>query len=65
MANNVGKAIATLLIGAAVGAAVGYVIATDEDKRSEQLDSLKDKINQLKLKLSKKTKDIEEEIFHD
>jgi gas vesicle protein len=64
MANNVGKAVATLLIGAAIGAAVGYVIATDEDKRSEQLDALKDKINQLKLKLSKKTSDIEEEIFN-
>lgn len=65
MANNVGKAVATLLIGAAVGAAVGYVIATDEDKRTEQLDALKDKINKLKMKLSKQTTDIEEEIFND
>lgn len=65
MANNVGKAVATLLIGAAVGAAVGYVIATDSEKRNEQLDSIKDKLNQLKGKLSKKAKDIEEEIFQD
>lgn len=65
MANNTGKIVATLLIGAAVGAAVGYVVATDSDKRTEQLESLKDKLNQLKGKLSKKTKDIEEEIFHD
>jgi gas vesicle protein len=65
MANNVGKAVATLLIGAAVGAAVGYVIGTDSDKRNEQLDTIKDKLNQLKGKLAKKTKDIEEEIFHD
>ncbi len=65
MANNVGKAVATLLIGAAVGAAVGYVIATDSDKRNEQLDSIKDKLNQLKGKLTKKAKDIEEEIFQD
>lgn len=65
MANNAGKAVATLLIGAAVGAAVGYVIATDEDKRTEQFDALKDKINKLKSKLTKEAKDIEEEIFND
>ena len=65
MANSAGKAVATLLIGAAIGAAVGYVIATDEDKRAEQLDALKDKINSLKSKLSKEAKDIEEEIFND
>ncbi|OJU73710.1 MAG: hypothetical protein BGO09_06260 [Bacteroidetes bacterium 47-18] len=65
MANNVGKAVATLLIGAAVGAAVGYVIATDSEKRNEQLDSIKDKLNQLKGRLTKKAKDIEEEIFQD
>lgn len=65
MANNAGKAVATLLIGAAVGAAVGYVIATDEDKRAEQLEALKDKIKKLKSKISKETKDIEEEIFND
>ncbi len=61
---NVGKSIATLLIGAAVGAAVGYVIATDEEKRTEQLNSLKDKVNKLKSKLTKKAEDIEEEIFN-
>lgn len=61
---NVGKSIATLLIGAAVGAAVGYVLATDEDKRSEQLDRIKEKVNKLKNKMSKKAEDIEEEIFN-
>lgn len=61
---NVGKSIATLLIGAAVGAAVGYVLATDEDKRSEQLDKLKEKVNRLKNKMTKKAEDIEEEIFN-
>jgi len=65
MANNVGKTVATLLIGAAVGAAVGYVLATDKDKRTEQFDGLKNKIQELKNKLAKKTKDIEEEIYND
>lgn len=65
MANNVGKTVATLLIGAAVGAAVGYVLATDKDKRAEQFDGLKNKIQELKNKLAKKTKDIEEEIYND
>lgn len=58
-----GKAIATLIIGAAIGAAVGYILATDKDKRQEDLDSIKERIKNLKEKLSKKSKDIEEEIF--
>lgn len=61
---SVGKSVATLIIGAAIGAAVGYVLATDEDKRNEQLDHLKDKMNDLKKKISKKTEDIEDEIFN-
>lgn len=65
MANNVGKTVATLLIGAAVGAAVGYVLATDEDRRSDQLENLKNKLQNLKSKFAKKTEDIEEEIFKD
>jgi gas vesicle protein len=63
MANNAGKTVATLLIGAAVGAAVGYVLGTDKDKRQEQVDKLKDSIDRLRSKLSKKTSDIEDEIF--
>jgi gas vesicle protein len=63
MANSAGKTVATLLIGAAVGAAVGYVLGTDKDKRQEQIDRLKNSIDRLKAKLGKKTSDIEDEIF--
>ena len=44
MANAV-KTVATLLIGAAIGAAVGYILATDEKKRKEDLDKIKDQVN--------------------
>lgn len=64
MANNAGKTIATLLIGTVVGTALGYVLATDAEKRNEQMDALKDKVNQLKDKLRKKTADIEDEIYN-
>ncbi|PSK89284.1 glycine zipper domain-containing protein [Taibaiella chishuiensis] len=63
MANSAGKTVATLLIGAAVGAAVGYVLGTDKDKRQEQVDRLKNSIDKLKAKLGKKASDIEEEIY--
>lgn len=63
MANNAGKTVATLLIGAAVGAAVGYVLGTDKDKRQEQVDKLKSSIDRLKSRLGKKASDIEDEIF--
>lgn len=63
MANNAGKTVATLLIGAAVGAAVGYVLGTDKDKRQEQVDRLKNSIDKLKSRLGKKSSDIEDEIF--
>lgn len=63
MSNNAGKTVATLLIGAAVGAAVGYVLGTDKDKRQEQVDRLKNSIDKLKAKLGKKSSDIEDEIF--
>lgn len=59
-----GKTVATLIIGAAIGAAVGYILATDKEKRQEDLASLKDKFNDLKDKLGKKTKDLEEDIFN-
>lgn len=63
MANNAGKTVATLLIGAAVGAAVGYVLGTDKDKRQEQVDRLKNSIDRLKARMGKKASDIEDEIF--
>lgn len=61
---NTGKTVATLLIGAAVGAAVGYVLATDKDSRQESLDKLKDRFNNLKAKYAKKGQDLEEEIYN-
>lgn len=60
---NAGKTVATLLIGTVVGAAVGYILGTDKEKRDEQLDKLKDTVNKLKEKVTKKTKDLEQEIF--
>lgn len=59
-----GKTVATLIIGAAIGAALGYVLATDKDKRQEDLSSIKDKFNDLKNKLGKKSKELEEDIFN-
>ena len=65
---NTGKTVATLLIGAAVGAAVGYVLATDKDSRQETVDKLKEKIASLqdsvKQRFAKKSQDLEEEIYN-
>ena len=64
-----GKTIVTLLIGAVAGIAVGYLLATDKDKRTEDLEKLKGRINDLKddmkTKLDKHKKDIEHDIEHD
>ena len=67
---NAGKTVATLLIGAAVGAAVGYILATDEKKRKEDLDKIKDQVTGWTEKLrskadqyKKKAEDIEQEIY--
>lgn len=60
-----GKSVATFLIGAAIGVALGYVLATDKEKRQEDMASLKSKINDLKNKLSKKGQEMmEEDIFN-
>lgn len=64
MANNTGKTVATLLIGAAIGAAVGYILATDKDTRQEGMDRLKDRFSTLKDRFSKKSADLEEEIYN-
>lgn len=61
---NTGKTVATLLIGAAVGAAVGYVLATDKDQRQETVDKLKDKLTAMKDRFAKKGRDLEEEIYN-
>ncbi len=59
-----GKTVATLLIGAAIGAAVGYLLATDKEKRQEDLGKIKDRISNLKDKLGKKTEDLEHQIYN-
>ena len=64
MANNSCKTVATLLIGAAIGAAVGYILATDKDTRQEGLDRIKDRLSTLKGKFNKKHVDLEEEIYN-
>jgi gas vesicle protein len=65
---NTGKTVATLLIGAAIGAAVGYILATDKDTRAENMnrikDTLKDNLTGLKNKFSKKGQDLEQEIYN-
>jgi gas vesicle protein len=61
---NTGKTVATLLIGAAVGAAIGYVLATDKDQRQETVDKLKDKLASMKERFAKKGRDLEEEIYN-
>lgn len=61
---NTGKTVATLLIGAAIGAAVGYIVAMDDDKRKESLGKIKNTFNDLKDKVSKKGQDLEHDIYN-
>jgi gas vesicle protein len=61
---KIGNTIATLLVGAAAGVAVGYILATDKETRKEDLEKLKKGLNNLKGKFSKKVEDMEEEIYH-
>lgn len=56
--------VATLFAGAVVGAAVGYLLATDKDKRQEDIDKLKKGLDSLKSKLEKKPADFEHDIYH-
>ena len=61
---KVGNTLATLLIGTAIGVAVGYVLATDEETRKDDIEKLKKSLDSLKSKLMKKGEGIEEEIYH-
>lgn len=61
---KVTNTIATLLAGAAVGVAVGYLLATDKEKRQEDLEKIKNSLNSLKEKYSKKGEDSVEDIYH-
>lgn len=79
MANNTGKTIAVLLIGAAAGTAAGYFLGTDKRKRKEHLNTLQDSVRKnfdqakkkygevkgkVKDKLGKEVHDIEENIYN-
>jgi len=44
--------------------AVGYLLATDKEKRQEDLEKVKNSLNSLKEKYSKKTDDGVEGIYH-
>ncbi len=63
-----GKTIATLLTGIAVGAALGYLLATDSEERNEELTKMRDYMNDkyydLKSRFSKQSADLEEEIYN-
>jgi len=61
---KIGNTIATLLVGAAAGIAVGYILATDKETRQEDLEKMKKSLNSLKGKFAKKGADLEEEIYH-
>jgi len=61
---KIGNTIATLLVGAAAGVAVGYLLATDKETRQEDMEKLKKGLNNLKSKIAKKGADMEEEIYH-
>jgi gas vesicle protein len=60
-----GKTITTLLIGAAMGAVIGYLLATDKEKRTEDMEKLKGRINDLKNDLKAKMEKHGEDIEHD
>lgn len=62
--SKISSTIATLIAGAAVGVAVGYLLATDKEKRAEDMEKIKKGLNNLKDKIGNKTADLEEEIYH-
>jgi len=61
---KIGNTIATLFVGAVVGVAVGYVLATDKEKRQEDMDKIKKSLNNLKGKFAKNGEELEGEIYH-
>lgn len=58
--NSSSKLLAGFIIGAAVGAAVGYFL--NSDKKDEVIDSLKDKVNEWKDKVQRSRQDINDTI---
>lgn len=61
---NTGRTIVGFLAGAAVGVALGYVLAMDGEERRESMEKIKEKIAALKAKLKKEQMDLEEEIYN-
>jgi uncharacterized membrane-anchored protein YhcB (DUF1043 family) len=63
-----GKTVSMLLIGAAIGVALGYVLATDKESRQEGMDRIKDRFGSLRDRVtdrfSRQTEDLEEEIYN-
>ena len=63
-----GKTIATLLTGMAIGATVGYFLATDAEERKEEMAKLRDRVSDtvfdLKSKFVKDSADLEQEIYN-
>ena len=63
-----GKSIATLLTGVAIGATVGYFLATDAEERQEEMtrlrDFMNDKLYDLKTRFGKQSEDLEQEIYN-
>ena len=61
---NTGRTITSFLIGATVGVAVGYVLATDKETRKTDFDKVKGSLNKLKEKFSKEHPAMEEDIYN-
>lgn len=63
-----GKTVATLLIGTAVGVALGYMLATDKEARRDNMDRIKDRWGSLRNRVSDRfsgqAEDLEEEIYN-
>ena len=63
-----GKTVSLLLLGTAIGVAVGYMLATDKEGRQENMDRLKDRWGALRSRtrdrFSNDVEDLEEEIYN-
>lgn len=61
--SNKSKALASFMIGAAVGVAVGYFL--NSDKKDEILDRLKYQAEKLKDKIKRKKEQVEDAFEHE
>ena len=59
-----GRTIASFVIGATVGIAVGYILATDKETRKDDMTKVKNALNNLKDKFGKKLPITEEDIYN-